>query len=78
MDFLPKTVNLQGGDTRKHPQTRNLANHGIRQRARVPPTTTPPNPANHAKPSKSASRQGSPPRQPLKIHQITPNPLNPF
>ena len=35
MDFLPKTANLQGGDTRKIP---NLANHGVRCRARVSPT----------------------------------------
>ena len=46
MDFLPKTANLQGGDTRKTP---NLANHGIRQEGKGPP---------HANPSQSTkSRQ---------------------
>ncbi len=75
MDFLTKTANLQGGDTHKTP---NLANPGVLWRARPPPTTTPPNSANHGKPSKSARRQDPPPRQPLKIHQITVFPLNPF
>jgi hypothetical protein len=28
MDFLPKTANLQGGDTRNARNTRSLANHG--------------------------------------------------
>ena len=41
MDFLPKTANLQGGDTRKTP---NLANHGKRQEGKTPP---------HANPSQS-------------------------
>ena len=46
MDFLPKTANLQGGDTRKTP---NLANHGIHQEGKGPP---------HANPSQSTkSRQ---------------------
>ena len=35
MDFLPKTANLQGGDTRKTP---NLAYHAKHRRARVPST----------------------------------------
>ena len=38
MDFLPKTANLQGGDTRKTP---NLANHGIRQEGKTPPPRQP-------------------------------------
>ena len=38
MDFLSKTANLQGGDTRKTP---NLANHGIRQEGKGPPHTNP-------------------------------------
>ena len=72
MDFLPKTANLQGGDTRKTP---NLAyhgvgnyganhgignygaNHGVRCRARVSPTCS---------------------LQSLPIPQITAFPLNPF
>ena len=72
MDFLPKTANLQGGDTRKTP---NLAyhdvgnyganhgignygaNHGVRCRARVSPTRS---------------------LQSLPIPQITAFPLNPF
>ena len=37
MDFLPKTANLQGGDTRKTP---NLAYHDKHRRARVPPTNS--------------------------------------
>ena len=75
MDFQPKTANLQGGDTRKTP---NLANHGVRQEGKTPPHVKPSKPAYHAKPSKSARRQDPPPRQPLKIHQITAFPLNPF
>ena len=38
MDFLPKTANLQGGDTRKTP---NSANHGVRWRARPSPYANP-------------------------------------
>jgi hypothetical protein len=38
MDFLPKTANLQGGDTRKTP---NLANHGVRQEGKTPPPRQP-------------------------------------
>ncbi len=34
--------------------------------------------AYHVKPSKSVRWQDPPPRQPLKIHQITTFPLNPF
>ena len=53
MDFLPKTANLQGGDTRKTP---NLANHGVRWRARPPPTRSLqslPITAYHGNPSQS-------------------------
>ena len=70
MDFLPKTANLQGGDTRKTP---NLANHGVRQEGKTPPTPNPqnqhitPNPQNppdgktppHANPSKSTKSRRS-------------------
>ena len=38
MDFLPKTANLQGGDTRKTP---NLANHGKHQEGKTPPPRQP-------------------------------------
>ena len=44
MDFLPKTANLQGGDTRKTP---NLANHGIRQEGKGPPHAIPSIPLTH-------------------------------
>ena len=38
MDFLPKTVHLQGGDTRKTP---NLANHGKHTEDKTPPHSNP-------------------------------------
>ena len=57
MDFLPKTANLQGGDTRKTP---NLANHGVLQEGKTPPYVNPFNPsqsrhitAYHGVPSQS-------------------------
>jgi hypothetical protein len=56
MDFLPKTANLQGGDTHKTPKkTRNLPNHGKPPEEKTPPTISPPNlwPMYHAKPFQS-------------------------
>ena len=38
MDFLPKTENLQGGDTRKTP---NFANHGKHTDGKTPPLRQP-------------------------------------
>ncbi len=55
MDFLPKTTNLQGGDTHKTPKNTQF------------------NKSRH-----TYYREGSPPSQPLPIHQITVKPLNPF
>ena len=54
MDFLPKTANLQGEDTRKTPKNTQFSKS--RQNlleTRVPPTPTPPNPPNHGKTSQS-------------------------
>jgi len=77
MDFLLKTANLTGGDTRKAPKntlfsksrhtpegkgppydnpsqsSKSRQTLKICQSARVPPTPTPQNPPNHAKPSQS-------------------------
>ena len=72
MDFLPKTANLQGGDTRKTP---NLANHGVRQEGKTPPHAKPSKPAYHAKPSKSARRQ-DPPLAEIGFQAICPQSLS--
>ncbi len=71
MDFLPKTTNLQGGDT---PKTTNLANHDIHTEDKTPLTTTPPNPAKHVKPTTRWTTRLPPTSTPLN----PPNHTKPF
>ena len=68
MDFLPKTANLQGGDTRKTP---NLANHGKHSDGKTPPHDNPSQSTKSRNITKNL-RAARPPPTPLP-----PNPPNP-
>ena len=79
MDFLRNHAHLAGGDTShaRHPKTRNFARKAPKfshaHLARKAPKNT-----QFSKSRHTPRGQGSPPRQPLPIHQITAKPLNPF